>query len=84
MLKNLFTKMSKFFNWEITRLIQFHDCLFIDPRISWWSDSYMNQSQTGLQSPQNLIYIILIMSRRIAARCSNTLFERFSLLYDSE
>ena len=42
--------MSKFFNWEITRLIQFHDCLFIDPRISWWSDSYMNQSQTGLQS----------------------------------
>ena len=49
MLKNLFTKMSKSFNWEITRLIQFHDCLFIDPRISWWSDSYMHQSLTGLQ-----------------------------------
>ena len=39
MLKNLFTKMSKFFNWEITRLIQFHDCLFIEPRISWWSET---------------------------------------------
>ena len=37
--KNLFTKMSKFFNWEIIRLIQFHDCLFIEPRISWWSET---------------------------------------------
>ena len=37
--KILFTKMSKFFDWEITRLIQFHDCLFIEPRISWWSET---------------------------------------------
>ena len=37
--KNLFTKMSKFFDWEITRLIQFHDCLFIEPRTSWWSET---------------------------------------------
>ena len=37
--KNLFTKMSKFFNLLITRLIQFHDWLFIDPRISWWSET---------------------------------------------
>ena len=39
---HLVTKMSKFFtffNWEITRLIQFHDCLFIEPRISWWSET---------------------------------------------
>ena len=35
--KNLFTKV--FFNWEITRLIQFDDCLFIEPRISWWSET---------------------------------------------
>ena len=38
-LQNSFTKMSKIFNWEITRLIQFHDCLFIEPRISWWSQT---------------------------------------------
>ena len=37
--KNLFTKMSTFFNWEITRLIQFYVCLFIEPRISWWSET---------------------------------------------
>ena len=30
---------SSFFNWEITRLIQFHDCLFIEPRISRWSET---------------------------------------------
>ena len=46
---NIFTKICGFFNWEITRLIQFHDCLFIDPRISWSSHSYMYQSLTGLQ-----------------------------------
>ena len=37
--KNLFTKMSTFFNWEITRLTQFYVCLFIEPRISWWSET---------------------------------------------
>ena len=37
--KTLVTKMSKFLSWEITRLIQFHDCLFIEPRISWWSET---------------------------------------------
>ena len=36
---NIFTKICGFFNWEITRLIQFHDCLFIEPRISWWSET---------------------------------------------
>ena len=46
---NIFTTICGFFNWEITRLIQLHDCLFIDPRISWWSHSYMYQSLTGLQ-----------------------------------
>ena len=49
-LQNLIHKnIHVFFNWEITRLIQFHDCLFIDPRISWSSHSYMYQSLTGLQ-----------------------------------
>ena len=76
--------MSKFFNWEITSLIQFHDCLFIDTRISWWSDSYMYQSLTGLQFRKTSLVSIPIMSRRIAARRSDTLFERFSLLHDSE
>ena len=33
--------MFKFFTWEITRLIQFNDCLFIDPRISWDSLYYL-------------------------------------------
>ena len=37
--ENLFTKMSKFFSWGITRLIQFHDCLFIEPRICWWGET---------------------------------------------
>ena len=50
MLKKLIHQnVEVFFNWEITRLIQFHDFLFIDPRISWWSDSYMYQSLAGLQ-----------------------------------
>ena len=83
MLKNLFTKMSKFFNWETTRLIQFHDCLFIDPRISWWSDSYMYQSLTGLQFRKTSFISIPILSRRIAARCSDTLFEHSSNVFPS-
>ena len=37
--KKLITKNLFFFNWKITRLIQFHDCLFIEPRISWWSET---------------------------------------------
>ena len=37
---------------------------------------------TGLQIRKNVS--IPIMSRRIAVRCSDTLFERFSFLYDSE
>ena len=28
-----------FFNLKNTRLIQSHDCLFIEPRISWWSET---------------------------------------------
>ena len=45
--KNLVTKISNFFNWEITRLIQFHDCLFIEPRISWWSEAQTILTCTG-------------------------------------
>ena len=38
--KKLFIKISKFFfNLKNTRLIQSHDCLFIEPRISWWSET---------------------------------------------
>ena len=40
MLKKTYSqKCRSFCNWEITRLIQFHDCLFIEPRISWWSET---------------------------------------------
>ena len=38
---------SSFFNWEITRLIQFHDCLFIEPRISWWSETQTVLTRTS-------------------------------------
>ena len=40
--------MSKFFNWEITRLIQFHDYLFIVGEVNA-NNSYMYQSLTDLQ-----------------------------------
>ena len=32
-------KIDVFFNWEITKVIQFNNCLFIEPRISWWSET---------------------------------------------
>ena len=51
-LQNSFTKMSKIFNWEITRLIQFLR-LFIRAKnklVKWdTNNSYMYQSLTGLQ-----------------------------------
>ena len=85
---HLVTKMSKFFtffNWEITRLIQFHDCLFIEPRISWWSETQTILTCTSQWPVPNSAKLSNpIMSRRIAVRCSDTIFERFSFLYDSE
>ena len=48
--------MSKFFNWEITRLIQFHDCLFIVGEVR--RKQFLHVPVTDrLAIPQNLIYI---------------------------
>ena len=38
-LRTLIHKNVEVFSWEITRLIKFHDCLFFEPRISWWSET---------------------------------------------
>ena len=48
------------------------------------NNSYVYQSLTGLQFRKTWFISIPIMSRRIIVRCSDTLFERVSLLYDSE
>ena len=64
--KTLVTKMSKFLSWEITRLIQFHDCLFIEPRISWWSETQTILTCTGqwpvCNSPKLNLYQIPLCS----------------------
>ena len=75
--------MSKFFKLRNHQTNPIHDCLLIDPRISWWSDSYMYRSLTGFQFRKTSFISIPIMSRRIADRCSDTLFERSSNVFPS-
>ena len=69
-LQNLFTKMSKFFNWEITRLIQFHDCLFIEPRTSWWSETQTILPCTSHWSVCNSAKLIYTNFRYVASHRS--------------
>ena len=49
--------MPKFFNWEITRLIQFHDCLFIVGEVRGKQFLHVPVSTERSAIPQNVIYI---------------------------
>ena len=77
-------KFTKLFKWETPGQSNF--TTDIEPRRSWWSRRHKQFLHVLVTDRfailQNLW--IPIMSRRVVVRWSDTLFERFSLLYDSE